>query len=320
MKPSFPLLIVASLLFVTLASCRKQVEKADETIMAAINQATGNCKPVGFAVAIRDNSGNTTWKNLFLKWYDQNGRLTNVKLDFDFFGGTQCCPEISIEYGELIYTADEIHLRDVQYNEEILRIKLDAMKRPITSWYDGHGRAGQYQFDTTYYHYDGSGRLDWIEQHRRFTPASTETAIDVWKFTYDPDGNLVLINRPGKFGGYEFRYDYTQLDHGMTSLHMLSGPTKALEYLDLIKFERRHRISEVIVYAESGFPNIIWSYGNFVVNDMGQVTTYTQLSDDSPQRYTWYTAWDCNSSQMFQTKNPTQQEFMRLSSMSLSVH
>ena len=312
MKSCFRLIPPVFFILSIFGSCTKQFDKAEmlNTLPAAV-PSDNKCKPIGFAAAIRQNDGSVTWKNLFLKWYDEAGRLKNIKLSFDWFGGTQCCPEVSIDYGELIYTADEIHVRDIQYGEEIFRIKLDAMKRPVISWYDGHGRAGQYQFDTTYYSYDALNRLASINEHKRFT-GSNSTVIETWQFTYDPDGNLVQINQPGKYGGYEFRYDYTQLNQGMVTLHMLSGPIKALEYMDLIKFEQHHRIRAVIVYAESGYPFMAWSYGNFVTDNMGHVTSYTQFSDEPFQRFTWYTAWDCDGSSMITSKNPTSTEFMRL--------
>jgi len=125
-------------------------------------------------------------------------------------------------------------------------------------------------------------------------------------FEYDPAGNLVTIKPAGSYGGYEFRYDYTQLDSGMATLHYLSPATKTLEFMGLLKFEYHHKLVSVIRYESSGYPSLAWGYFNTEKNPRGNVTVYS--TDNSK----WFTAWDCSGINQLSSKNPTQEEFMKM--------
>jgi len=312
MKSILRLLTFVCLLYMAITSCQKEINrKGEEVATLTSNSSTANCKPIGLGLATREKNGSTSWKNLLLKWYDNNGQLSHVKLQMGYDGGTSQQNEISIEYGEVTRDNDELRIRDVFYNQEVLRVKLDHMGRPLISWFNSFGRgAPTYQYDTTYYYYSVENRLSRIVRHAK--TAFGLTVIENWNFSYDPIGNLVTIKPDDGYGGLEFRYDYTQLNHGMLTLHMLSGPIKALEYLDLLRFNHHHRVTGVIWYASSGYPFWGWGYGNIQINGRGQVVSYTRNNSDPVQTYTWHTAWSCEENTMIQSKNPTQSEFMKL--------
>ena len=300
-------ILLVCLLLSIIPACKKEATafRVEENF-TSVNTVTNNCKPVGLGMAYRQANGTTSWNNLLLKWYDDNaGNLKNVKMQLFWYAG-QTWPEFAVDYGELSYIDDEIKLKDVFYNQEVFSVKLDGVGRPLISRYDHHGRGGTFQWDTTYYFYSSQGRIDSLVSYRK-APIQTQSERLTQYFNYDPAGNLVLIR--DSFGDtYEFRYDYTQLNHGMLNLHMLSAPTKILEYLDLFKFEHHHQVSSVLLRASSGYPVNGWYYTDLVRDSDRKVTSYT----DGQGYYTWYTAWDCGGSTMIQSKNPSREEFMKL--------
>jgi len=296
----------ATILYLTFSACRKEaVTKKNEVESVTLSSTNGNCKALGFGKATREDDGSVSWENLLLKWYDQNGRIKNVKMNVELFPFPPG-DEFDLDYGELTYGNNLIRMRDVLHNEEVLSVELDANGRPVVSNYDHHGRGGHYRWDTSYYYYSSDNRLDSILTKRRAL-VQTRPEIITWKFLYDPAGNLSLIkNSLGQT--YEFRYDYTQLNQGMVTLHMISPPTKILEYLDLLQFEQHHQVSSVIWRSASGNPIISWEYHDVTREAQGLVIYYKGTHQD----YSYYTAWDCGGTQMLQTKNPTKEEFLKM--------
>ena len=294
------------LLYLTSTACKKEFDhQKDDVLAVTANSSVNQCKAIALGKATRESDGSISWKNLLLKWYDNYGKLKNVKIELEWYpfqpGG-----EFTLDYGELTYQNNHIKLNDVFHNQEVLSVDLDEMGRPLISRYDHHGRGGTFQWDTSYYYYSSANRLESIVSRRR-APIQVASGMITWNFTYDPAGNLVLLTN--SFGEtYEFRYDYTQLNHGMLTLHMLSAPTKILEYLDLLQFEQHHQISSVLWRAGSGYPVIGWGYFDLVRDEGGRVTYYNSGYPD----HSYYTAWDCGGNSIIQGKNPTQAEFMRL--------
>jgi hypothetical protein len=268
---------------------------------------------VGIGASLHDGFGNDVWENLLLKWYDNAGKLKYVKFHLDWSSaylnnGRDTSDDLALDYGEVNYTNDEIHLRDVYSNVEILRVKLDNMGRPAVTWYYNPNSRSAFAWpkDTSYYYYSSSNRIDSIIQHKSDLDGKYPFVIP-FKFNYDPDGNLVSINSPGGIVDFEFRYDYTQLNHGMATVNMFTAPTKMLEFMDLLTFEQHHQLKEVREYSGGYFVHD-WNYERITRDSDGKVTSW----GSGYLLNRWYTAWDCNSSTIVSSKNPTQDEFMRM--------
>ena len=296
-----------------LSSCKKQVnEEQSESALLSTMTSSSNCRVVGLGQLIPDNNGSTIWKNILLKWYDNSGKLKNVKFHLDWFGTySSFGDDLNLDYGEVIYAGDEIKVKEVFTGIEILRIKLDVMNRPVTTWYYNPNTTSGYGWpvDTSYYYYDVSNRLETLVQHKTSIGSPNPPLILTWKFIYDPVGNLVLIKLgENPYGGFEFRYDYSNLNKGMATLNLFTAPTKMLEFMDLLKFEQHHQLREVIWYIPSGSIVAHWTYNNITRDSEGKDLTYAL----PPTPYKQFIAWDCGASQMIQSKNPTQEEFMKL--------
>jgi len=240
-----------------------------------------------------------------LRWFDNVGRVKNIKIKLDPYQGYSTSNIVNLDYGEVIYNTGQIRLIDLEKNHELLRAIMNVNNtRPIVSWYDGHLNPDYPMYDTSYYTYDAMNRIQSIVQHARFANVA-QGSVTTWSFEYDPAGNLVQI-KPGVYGGYEFRYDYTQLDSGMATMHWLSPATKTLEFMGLLKFEYHHKLTGINKYETSGYPSNGWFYQYTEKNNRGNVIAYG--TDNSK----WFTAWDCNGLYPVSTKNPTQQEFMKM--------
>ena len=304
--------LIAGILCINLflvIGCQKQSfndGEEKEKSSQSLSTPRANCKPVGLAVALYNPDLRVmVWKNLLLKWYDSQGKLKNIKIDLGWDEGTGLFDALVVQYGEITYEANEVHLRDVYYNQEILVTQLDNHGRPIISWYNSYGRTDDYQYDTSYYSYSSLNRIQSIVQHRRM-PGSDQTSIQTWNFNYDPDGNLVTILPQGSYGGYEFKYDYAKLYDPIVTTAIFSAPVKALEYMDLLSFQHHHHLNAMFHWAPSGAIERTWGYWNPRTNANGNVEYYGFFSPAI------YTAWSCEGTNMLQSKNPSKEEFMRL--------
>jgi len=310
MKSILRLLTLVCIALSIVTSCKKSInEKEEETNSVALATPDNSCKAIGLGLAFNDNTGNPRWENLMLKWFNGQGRIDNLKsiIYWYFQSPSSNSKAFALDYGKVTYDGDEVHVRDVLYNDEVFKVKLDAQKRPIISWFDHHGRNfSTFRYDTSYYFYNSDNQLESMIMHR--ADVSGGHGIFNLQFNYDPAGNLVLVNIAG--GTYEFRYDYTRTNTGMVSNYLISVPIKLLEYLDLLKLNHHHQLQSVLSRAPGGYPVLGWQYLNIETNPFGKVTRYDG-TDGSPIN-TYYTAWDCNSNNMIQSKNPTQSEFMKL--------
>ncbi len=310
MKSILRLLALVCIAVISITSCKKSINEQEEVgSSVALTTPENSCKPIGFGLAVKETPGNTKWENLMLKWFDSQGRTDHLKAIIYWFyqsPGTNA-KAFALDYGQVTYENDEVHVRDVLYNDEVFKVKLDAQKRPIISWFDHHGRGfSTFRYDTSYYFYNSNNQLESMIMHR----ADVSGALGIFnvQFHYDPVGNLVLADVPD--GTYEYRYDYTRTNTGMVSTYLISVPIKLLEYLDLLKLNHHHQLQNVLWRAHGGYPVLAWGYWNIETNPFGKVTRYDG-TDNSPIA-TYYTAWDCNSNNMIQSKNPTQSEFMKL--------
>jgi len=310
MKPRLLTVVSSCVIILSISSCKKQLVAEKDLPFVAANSPDAHCKVMAIGLASRENNGGTSWSNLLVKWYDASGQLKNVKFALDNFSGQFGGQNVlAVDYGEVTFKNDEVVLRDIFYNQEILRAKLDAQKRPIVSWYNSYGRTADVQYDTSYYTYSAANRLASITRHMRL-PGTILTNVTTWNFSYDPDGNLVTINPVGSYGGFEYRYDYTRLNKGFACLEVFSAPSKMLEFMDLLKFEHHHEVSTVIGYESSGYPARGWGIGENVQRDSeGKVIYY---DSGAGGRHSWYTAWSCSGTSMLQSRNPTQEEFMKI--------
>ena len=291
--------------FILSTACKKQVtEKSSSEIDSATPSQPSNCNYTGIGFSY-NNGSTAVWKNILLRWFDEVGRVKNIKIKLAPYQSYSSSNVVNIDYGEVIYNTGTIRLKDVYSGQEVLRATMNVTNtRPIISWYDGHSNHDYPQYDTSYYTYDGTNRIKSIEQHARFEGATGSVAT--WNFEYDPAGNLVTIKPAGSYGGYEFRYDYTQLDSGIATIHYLSPATKVLEFMGLLKFEYHHKLASVIRYEPSGYPSLAWGYINTEKNSRGNITVYS--TDYSK----WFTAWNCSGTSQLSSKNPTKEEFMKM--------
>jgi hypothetical protein len=295
-----------AIVILSIVSCQKQItDKDNEIPSSTMTSSNNNCKPVGLGIAMYNPDLRVmVWKNVLLKWYDSQGKLKNIKIDLGWDEGTGIYDALVVQYGEIRYEANEVHLRDIYYNQEILTAKLDNQGRPIISWYNSYGRTHDYQYDTSYYSYSSLDRLESIVQHRRM-PGSNQTSVQTWNFNYDPDGNLNTILPQGSYGGYEFRYDYTRLYNPIVTTAIFSAPVKALEYMDLLSFQHHHHLNAMFYWAPNGTIDHTWGYWNPRTNANGNVEYYGFFSPAI------YTAWACGEgTNMLQSKNPSKEEFL----------
>jgi YD repeat-containing protein len=299
-----------------ITSCKKSInEKEEQRSSVALTTPGNSCRAIGLGWAVKDTPGNPNWENLMLKWFDSQGKIEHLKAVIYWFyqSPTYNSRAFVLDYGEVTHVNDEVHVRDVLYNEEVFKVKLDAQKRPVISWFDHHGRSqSTFRYDTSYYFYNSDNQLESVIVHRRdliggFGGIGGDGIFNM-RFQYDPVGNLVEANVPD--GTFQFRYDYTRTNAGMVSNYLISVPIKLLEYLDLLKLNHHHQLQDVIWRPpQSGYFVLYWAYSNIETNLFGQVTRYDGSTNGSPIS-TYYTAWDCGGNQTIQSKNPTQSEFM----------
>ena len=294
-----------------LPACKKGISEKNEAINAvAVTTSNNNCRAIGLGLATQNSLGNQIWENLMLKWFDSQGKIDHLKANIYWYYSSpgSNAKALALEYGEVTYVNDEVHVRDVLYNQEILKVKLDAQGRPMISWFDHHGISfSTFRYDTSYYSYNSDNQLESVVMHRSAENGNGYGVFNM-QFQYDPVGNLVLANVAD--GTYEFRYDYTRTNTGMVSNYLISPAIKLLEYLDLLKLNHHHQLKNVLWHAPGGYPVNGWNYENIETASFGKVTRYDD--GNTSQTNTYYTAWDCNGSSMMQSKNPTQSEFMKL--------
>ncbi|HKP33029.1 MAG TPA: hypothetical protein VJT83_09885 [Chitinophagaceae bacterium] len=305
MKSNLRSIAFVVIVVTTFTACQKELKiKADEIVLSA-NTPLDSCFYTGIGYAAKQNDGSTIWKNILLRWEDNSRRVKNIKIKLPPYQGFSNLNVINLDYGEVIYNTGQMRLIDVSNNHELLRATMNVYNtRPLVSWYDGHLNIDYPVYDTSYYTYDGMNRIQSIRQHQRFHGFSSGS-VTTWNFEYDPAGNLVTI-KPGLYGGYEFRYDYTQLDSGMATLHYLSPATKTLEYLGLLPFEHHHKLTGINKYETSGYPVNGWFYQYTEKNSRGNVISY------GTDQNKWYTSWSCYGENPVSNKNPTREEFMRM--------
>jgi hypothetical protein len=293
-----------------ITSCKKSIKDHEEDRTSVALTTPGNgCRAIGLGLAVQNSPGHTAWENLMLKWFNSQGKIDHLKADIYWYyqSSSANSKAFTLDYGEVTHLNDQVHVRDVLHNVEVFKVKLDAQNRPMISWFDHHGISmGTFRYDTSYYFYNADNQLESVIVHR----AGILGGVGIFnmQFQYDPAGNLVLADVPD--GTYEFRYDYTRTNTGMVSNYLISTPIKLLEYLDLLKLNHHHQLQSVMWRADGGIPVLGWAYWNIETNPFGKVTRYDG-SAISPIP-TYYTAWDCNGTNMIQSKNPSQSEFMKL--------
>jgi hypothetical protein len=294
-----------------LISCQKEIKTPNKETPAGLTANVSNsCKPVGLALY---RTPENFWMNMMLRWYDAAGRISHLKaVVMEVENISQ--PLYSLDYGEVTYVNDMVYLRDVYTNKIVLSVKLDNMGHPQTSWFDGSFHASSPMADVSNFYYSASGTFDSvIISYRIGNPSEPFTTI-VYRAEYDANGNTTHLTGPPN--RINFYYDYSKPNPGLVPHYVVSTPIKLLEYLDLFHLPHKNLLTEVTAgqypssypYPDNTFPVYGWAFASPVTNSTGQIYYYEQNAGRSK----YYAAWECNNTPMIQSKNPTQEEFMRM--------
>jgi hypothetical protein len=69
--------------FILFTACKKQVtEKSSSEIVSAMPSQPSNCNYTGIGFSY-NNGSTTVWKNILLRWFDEVGRVKNIKIKLD---------------------------------------------------------------------------------------------------------------------------------------------------------------------------------------------------------------------------------------------
>lgn len=273
---------------VLFAGCKKETSPILPPEQAAsMVSVPSTCKPVVLGATVQYPGGQVRWETLMQKWYGGSGKLAYLKANFFSDMNNLTHLEHSIPWGELsYYNNNQVYLKNG--SDTTMRVTLDAMQRPVASYYHhNHFPHGSFLVDTSYYHFTNT-RLDsiinlsvrWYGGHSEFAK---------YKFYYDGYHNLVRVDRwDPRFNltSMFLSYDYAQPVTDMVPVQQLTIPAKLLEYMDLLKFPVHHRLVQV-----TGFGNN-WHYNNYSLLGSGLVSSYEAAGFN--QRI-FYTGWSCSS-------------------------
>lgn len=285
MKPFLYCLTVSLALCVFLfSSCKKQVDQPHIAEKETASFAAGtSCKPV-----VIGRGGGGTWSTEMQKWYGSDGRVAYLKANL--LGAI----EPMLPWGEVTYhNNNQVYIRNVLFNDTLLRVTLDAQQRPVASYFLYTRTQVPYR-DTSYYYFTGN-RLDSIIS--LFGPYFSVSGITFRKiyFTYDMYGNVVRIEEGTTYGlgsVWNLTYDYTKPVAGMFPAYMIDRPYQLLQYLDLLHFPVHHQL----VSAPMTLFGLTWldNYSNYQLLENGLVQSYSNTDVFGTTR-TYYTGWDCGS-------------------------
>jgi hypothetical protein len=295
---SICILLISLLLF----SCQKQLEEplTDEAVVPA--GSDHGCKAEVLGVVVDMPDGSRHWSTLMQKWFDNTGKLTNLKANLGTDFKTYKDFQVMIEWGEVTYHANQIMLRDVLRDQQVFRVTVDGAGKPLASYFRYNAGPGQPTFiDTSYYYYMGD-RLDEIISISRISPVSGPT-FRKFKFLYDMHGNLVRAQTGDTAGSFRmnFKYDYSKPVADMMPPHFVNFPHALLEYMDIFHFPIHHQITEVVLgqyvpgssHPDQTAPTIeTWQYTNYMLESNGLVYSHMDVSD--PAKKTFYTGWNCS--------------------------
>lgn len=290
-------LILSASLF--LFSCTKHItEPQEEKVTATMQSPVTSCKPTVFGVLVTFPNNNTIWKTLMQKWYDGNGRLSNIKANISLYHEIWGGDQLTLPWGVVTYHGNQVYVHD--NGKMLLRVTLDDQKRPLASYYYSDAKEpGQYnEIDTSYYYYTGD-RLTQVFSLRYF---GNPMAL-MYNFIYDAHGNLVRVqtgNSPNSYKAH-FTYNYNKPSNGMLAYFNISTPLKLMEYMDLVHFPMHHELTQFLSgafapgspYPYETFPVYVWDYMNHSYNGNNQVQSYEVRGPSA--RGTLYTGWDCGS-------------------------
>lgn len=285
-------IVLSVLLF--LSGCKKHISSPvnDETAGAeqVSAQTLSDCKPSGLSV-FADNR----WINLIQRWYDAKGRLSYLKAYLSHDPINYTTLPFQLDWGELVYTGNEVILRDVPRDRIVMRVELDAFHRPTHSYFTPSAD----ELDSTYYFYDGE-RLDFMHNnhYERRSDGSTAIVRQGYSFLYDSHGNISRIKGDDEPGSYRahFTYNYGQPITGIMTPYHLNFPFRLLEAMELIRLPISHMPVQTIAgpylpgshYPNETYPVHEWNYNNPVITD-GLVYSYSSYNK------TFYTGWECGS-------------------------
>jgi hypothetical protein len=301
--PFFNLIILAASL--CLLSCQKQLRWPDEpvTLIPPLIAET-NCKPA--VLGIYAEGSGASWATVAQKWYI-NSKVSYVKTLIGaapaFAGAGDMEPALKLDWGQLFYETNQVYLRDVQHNNEIvMRVTIDDEGRAAASYYYNQTRNADnaFQYDTTYYYYTGK-RLDStisIYQTLLTAGAPPVNAWNKYKFTYDIYGNISKIEGYPNLLRLNFKYDYHKPVAGIISNYHLTMPMKLMEFMELVKLPMRHALSSIELGQYSAPPvadNFIvlvrQQYEDYQINRSGLVYSYVLRNGNN--KYTLHNGWEC---------------------------
>ena len=287
--------------------------KKEEKITGTNSFSSNNCRLVATAAMVHLITNKDYWLNTLIKWYDQQGKLTHLKvlIPREWWMYQK---QFYLDYGELRYENDMVYLKNVYYDRTIMKVKLDNKKRPKMSWFlDSLDYGWSTQFlvgDTSEYFYLADGKLDSV--HSKFNNLDYP-----WHFVYDEYGNVLRIETTNS--RVNFKYDYSKPTNGMAPDYLFSIPLKLMEFMDLIKFPHHHQLTRVLYgsywpgapYEDETYPVYHWAFYDVQSNPDGTVRSYRELDNYPEENSIYYNAWDCGANQNILSLNPTQQEFLK---------
>ena len=289
-------LILSATLF--LFSCTKQMEEPQEDVAATVSSASTDCKPgvLGVLSTFPNNVG-SQWRTVMQKWFDGNGKLSNIKANIGTANDVLNPGEFNLAWGTVTYNGNQVYLHD--NGNLVLRVTLNGQGKPEASYFymqsPPHGYA---EIDTSYYYYTGD-KLTQMVSLRHYPITSYSITYD---FYYDAYGNIERVesgNTPGSAVRIRYIYDYSKPNNDMLPYTYISIASKLLEYMDLLRLPMHHELSLFIrgAYAP-GYPYDIfavnlWNHFNYTYS--GNMLAQSYQVPQGSFNNTFYTGWECNS-------------------------
>jgi len=293
------LILSATMLFF---SCKRQIEEPlEKEVAATVSSASTGCKPTFLGAITKRPNDLTFWTTLMQKWYDGNGRLSNIKAAITYNYSEVYSNEFILPWGVVTYEGNQIYVHDQE--RLVLRVTLDAQQRAAASYFYAQAPPNQInEIDTSYYYYTGD-RLTQIFSIRK--AGSSPSRGVMYNLEYDAYGNIRKVftgNTQGSSHTY-FVYDYSKPVNGMFGYYQISMALRMMEYMDLVRFPMHHELMVFLRgdyqpgfgYPNDTYPLFLWHYLDHEYNANNLVEKYRTnvLGIGNDFGDTFYTGWDC---------------------------
>ena len=293
------------ILSVTLSlwSCKKQIaepQPAEKEIAATVQSASTDCDPSILGVNIAYSNGDTYWKTLMQKWYDENGKLSYIKANISNDGHISPGEDIfMLPWGVVTYHGNQVYVHS--NGQLLLRVTLNEEGQPEASYFYMQKAPNHWytEIDTTYYYYTANR----LTQMYNLRHVGTNVQSIMYNFYYDAHGNIERIQSGNSSGSVHIRfaYNYSKPSNGMLPYTYISFPFRLMEYMGVLKLPMHHEVIEFVrgaytpgsLYEYEIFATQAWGYANHVYNANNQVEKYTINGAGSVA--TLYTGWNCGS-------------------------